>query len=233
LDNTGLESLEGIGQARSLVELNVDYNKLSGPIPEEMSRLVNLRTFDVSHNKLDGFLPYWLRSLVSLTTLSASNNKFSGPVYDFATLGDLIYLDLSHNQLTGPVPSTLFGSAADDEKAVADFSFNKLSGTVPGDLSHLSRLSLQVEGNYISGVDSALCDVEGWNDYGVHSFGCDAILCPAGTWNQLGRQSAEDVPCNPCRKAKYMGTTHCNSGAASLRTLGLWAVGVISWMLLV
>lgn len=44
LDNTGLTSLRGIGQARSLDELNVALNKLSGPIPEEVSRLVNLRS---------------------------------------------------------------------------------------------------------------------------------------------------------------------------------------------
>jgi Leucine-rich repeat (LRR) protein len=231
LDNTGLESLEGIGKARSLVQVNVGYNKLRGPIPEELSRLINLSSFDVSHNSLNGFFPYWLRSLVSLTTFTASHNKFSGPVYDFATLRDLIYVDVSHNQLTGSVPSTLFGGVADDEKVVADLSSNKLSGTVPGDLSRLSRLSLQVEGNRISEVDEGLCQVEGWNDFGVQQFGCNGILCPAGTWNRLGRQSNEDAPCNPCRKAKYMGTTNCQSGA-SMRTLGLWTVGLISWMLL-
>jgi Leucine-rich repeat (LRR) protein len=34
LDKTGLESLEGVGQARSLVELNVGQNKLNGGLPE-------------------------------------------------------------------------------------------------------------------------------------------------------------------------------------------------------
>ena len=231
LDNTGLNSVKGIGKARSLVEVNVANNKLKGPLPEELSRLINLKSFDLSHNGLTGFLPYWLRSLVSLTTFSASHNKLSGPVHDFATLSNLIYLDVSHNQLTGPVPSTLFGSAPTDEKVVADLSSNKLSGAVPGDLSQLSRLSLQVEGNQITDIDSELCKVGGWNDFEVEAFGCNGILCPAGTWNRLGRQSNEDGPCVSCRKSKYMGTTNCHSGA-SMRTLGLWAVGLISWMLL-
>jgi Leucine-rich repeat (LRR) protein len=231
LDNTGLDSLDGVGKARSLVELNAASNRLSGPIPEELSRLINLQAFDISHNNFGGFLPYWLQSLVSLTTFSASHNKLSGPVYDFASLEDLIYLDLSHNQLTGPVPSSLFGGAANDEKVVADVSSNKLTGKVPVDLSRLSRLSLQVQGNRISSVDDDLCQVEGWNDFDVQQFGCDGILCPAGSWNRLGRQSNEDSPCTPCPKAKYMGSTYCKS-SASMRTLGLWAVGLISWMLL-
>lgn len=226
LDNTGLDSIEGVGRARSLVELNLAWNKLSGPLPEELSRLINLHTFDVSHNEFDGFLPYWFQSLVSLSTFMGSNNKFSGPVYDFSSLGDLIYLDLSHNRLTGQIPPTLFNGADDDEKVVADLSNNKLSGTVPADLSRLSRLSLQLENNRISGVADELCEVEGFNDYDVQQFGCDGILCPAGTWNRLGRQSNEDSPCEPCSKAKYMGNTNCQSSSAASRMVRWWVAGV-------
>lgn len=232
LDDTGLDSMDGIGKARSLVEIHVSHNKLSGAIPEELSRLVNLKTFDASHNNLGGFLPYWLRSLASLTTFSASYNELSGPVHDFSHLRHLIILDLSHNELTGPVPATLFGSVADDEKVFADLSFNKLSGTVPGDLSRLNRLSLQVEANHISSVDDELCRIDGWNDFDVQRFGCDGFLCPIGSWNNLGRQSHEDAPCTPCKSAKYMGTTNCKSGA-TVRTLGLWAAVLVSWILLV
>ena len=112
---------------------------------------------------------------------------------------------------------TLFNAADDDEKVVADLSSNKLTGTVPADLSRLSRLSFQLENNRISGVAEELCDVEGFNDYDVQQFGCDGILCPAGTWNCLGRQSNEDSPCEPCSKTKYMGSTKCESSDASSR----------------
>jgi len=231
LDNTGLRTLQGVGRARSLVELNVASNNLGGAIPEEVSRLVNLRSFDISNNKFSGYLPYWLRGLVSLSTFLASRNRFSGPVYDFATLFDIVYIDISQNKLTGAIPPTFFGGASGNEKLVADLSSNSLSGSIPGELSRLSRLSLQVQGNQISGLDEGLCEVDGWNDFDVQKFGCDAILCPAGTWNHHGRQSNEESPCLSCRKAKFMGSTQCSSGS-SFGTLGLWAFVVVSWMLL-
>ena len=233
LDNTGLDSMQGVGNARSLVDLSLGGNQLSGAIPEELSRLVNLETLVLSHNHLDAYIPYWIESLVSLTTFDASHNKLEGPVYDFADLDQLIFLDLSHNQLTGSVPTTLFESVPGNQKAVADFSFNKLSGAVPQELGRLGRLTLQLKGNRITKVEETLCLVTGWNDYDVRDFGCDGILCPAGTFNPAGRQSSADLPCAPCNKAKYMGSTECSRAAANMATtLALALVGAVSWFLL-
>lgn len=222
LDSTGLESLDGVGQARSLRELNVGHNKLTGVLPEEMSRLINLQTLDISHNQFGGYLPFWLRGLVSLTTFAASHNKFSGPVSDFASLSNLLYLDLSFNELSGTVPATLLTDAPVDEneKVVVDFAHNKIDGTIPADLSRISRLSLQLQDNRISEIDPKLCEMEGFNDFDVLSFGCNGILCPAGSWNHLGRQSNEDLPCEPCDKAEFMGATHCGKSNGSVTTPG-------------
>jgi hypothetical protein len=92
--------------------------------------------------------------------------------------------------------------------------------------------------NEISGIDSDLCKTDGVNDFDALSFGCNGILCPVGTWNNLGRQSNEDVPCEPCKKAKFMGTTNCGGSSDSAISnkptviLGLiFGVG-ISWMML-
>jgi len=209
LDNTGLVSLRGIGYARSLEELNVAFNKLSGPIPEEFSRLVNLRVVDISRNSMSGDLPHWLRSLVSLTRFAASHNKFTGPVYDFGSSKELVYLDLSQNHFLGSVPGTLLQQSPSNEKLVVDLSSNLLTGSIPGELSSLLRLSLLVQNNQITRVSDELCGIEGWNDGAVKAYGCDAILCHAGTWNPLGRQTSEDSPCMDCEKNKFMGATRC------------------------
>ena len=214
LDNTGLASLQGIGRARSLEGLNVAFNKLSGPLPEEFSRLVNLRVLDISRNSLNGYLPYWLRSLVSLTSFSVSHNKFNGPIYDFRSLSELVYVDLSHNQFSGSVPGTLFQQASREKKLVADLSSNSLTGMLPGELSGLPRLSLLVQNNEIIGINAQLCEIEGWNDGAVKIYGCDAILCPAGTWNPLGRQTSEDSACVDCGKSKFMGSTRCGRSSS-------------------
>jgi Leucine-rich repeat (LRR) protein len=237
LDDTGLRSLSGIGSARSLTDVNVGFNQLTGPVPEELSRLVNLETLIISSNKFDGFLPYWLRGLAgSLQTLAAANNKLSGPLYDFADFGSLIFLDLSHNQLSGSVPPSLFADADGENKVVADLSDNRLTGAVPADLARLSRLTLQLKNNQISSVDQSLCTVEGWNDFSVESYQCDGILCPAGTYNRLGRQSSDDSPCEPCKGAQFMGTTLCGSSGHStmhsnLSILGAVATATMGWIL--
>ena len=238
LDDTGLTSLDGIGKARSLIELNVRYNKLNGDLPEELSKLVNLLTLDISHNKFSGPLPFWMKNLASLTSFTASNNNLSGSVLDFASLSKLSYLDLSYNQFEGTVPPTLLASSPPDDKVVVNLSHNKIEGVVPADLSRLYRLSIQLQENEISGIDEDLCKTDGVNDFDALSFGCNGILCPVGTWNSLGRQSNEDVPCEPCKKAKFMGTTNCGGSSDSAISkkptviLGLiFGVG-ISWMML-
>jgi len=216
LDDTGLKNIDGISKARSVTKLNIGYNDLSGPLPEELSRLVNLETLDISHNKFSGEIPAWIKNLVALTSFTASHNNFKGQMPDFATATVMSYLDLSHNQLTGDVPPTLLDGSLPGYKVVVELSYNQIEGIVPGSLAWLRRLSIQLQENKITAIDERLCDVGGWNDFGVMDFGCDAILCPVGTWNSLGRQSTEDVPCEPCKGAKYMGATTCGSKTTTI-----------------
>jgi len=220
LDDTGLKSIEGIGMARSVKKLNVGYNDLTGNFPEELSRLVNLELLDVSHNKFTGELPFWLRNFVSLTSFTASHNNLQGDIPDFATLIKLSFLDLSHNQFGGTIPQTLLAGSQPNFKIVVDLSHNQIEGIVPGALTRLTRLSIQLQENKITSIDEQLCAIGGWNDFDAMTFGCDGILCPVGTWNSLGRESSEEVPCEPCAKAKFMGATTCGSSTTTLSSGG-------------
>ena len=176
LDSTGLKSLEGVGLARSLRELNV----LSGPLPS------------------------WLKNLPVLETFVAAHNDFDGPLFDFSKSESLIFLDLSSNRLSGPVPPTFLQSSNSEEKIFVNLSDNQLTGTVPGDLDRLDCLSIHLIDNQIQGMDDALCTAGGWNDNDVKSYGCDGILCPAGTYNPVGHQSYDESACEPCKRAKCM-----------------------------
>jgi Leucine-rich repeat (LRR) protein len=234
LDDTGLKSLDGISKARSVTKLNVSYNNLAGNLSEELSKLVNLESLDISHNKITGVLPFWLRRFVSLTSFTASHNSLEGEVPDFATLLDLVYLDLSNNNLSGILPTTLLAGSTPGVKIVVDLSHNQIEGIVPGELGRSTRLSIELQENKITGVDGSLCNVGGWNDFGVMTFGCNGILCPVGTWNSLGRQSNEDVPCDKCKKgnaAKYMGATTCGSSTTTISSSSSRGVGMAAALL--
>lgn len=229
LDATDISSLEGIGEARSLEELSVRFNNLEGKIPEEMAGLVNLNALTLSDNNLTGEIPFWISTMPSLAMFLAANNKLSGPVYDFADMPGLKYIDLSGNKLRGKIPSTLLQTASANEKLVVDLSSNKITGTVPGELQRFSSLSIHLANNRITDIDAALCQLQGWNDNDVRSFGCDGILCPEGFANAAGRQTSSSHPCIQCDAATYMGSTACAANAvlssgATMPTLSLAGV---------
>jgi Leucine-rich repeat (LRR) protein len=218
LDETNLASLEGVGKARTLEDLSVRFNGLSGRIPEDVRGLVSLNALTISDNDFTGEIPYWISDLPSLTTFLAANNKLTGPVYDFADMSLLTFLDLSGNKLRGKVPPTLLQSSNPSEKIVVDLSSNSLTGTLPGSLRRFNSLSIHLHDNQITDIAAELCGLLGWNDFDVQNFGCDGILCPAGYANTAGRQTSSGHPCVECDAAKFMGSTLCEGNGVDSST---------------
>jgi hypothetical protein len=92
----------------TVVSVSLDGNQLSGPMPPELSDLVNLQIIDLSVNQLTGSLPAQITNLTSLTFLGLDYNRLDGLIPP--EIGDLIslsYLGLSSNQLVGAVPGEL------------------------------------------------------------------------------------------------------------------------------
>ncbi|CAM6061030.1 unnamed protein product, partial [Sphagnum tenellum] len=124
-----------IGGLTNLAILDLSGNQLTGPIPN-FGSMTALQTLKLSGNQLSGPSPVFLDSSTSnglanltfLTTLDLSNNlMLSGSPPDLTTMPMLQYLDLSGNQLTGPIPN--FGGMLwlDTLK----LSGNQLSGPSP------------------------------------------------------------------------------------------------------
>ncbi|KAJ6303462.1 hypothetical protein OIU77_017359 [Salix suchowensis] len=111
--------------------LDFSSNKLEGPIPSSVFDLANLNVLDLSSNKLNGTVELHLvQKLLNLTTLDLSYNNLtviaSGKNSNVSSLpqikklklascnlsvfpylrnqSKLFHLDLSDNQITGPVP---------------------------------------------------------------------------------------------------------------------------------
>ena len=224
---TNVDSLSGIGKGLRLETLTVRSANLEGHMPIGLSRLNRLKSLSLSGNRISGQIPSWMRAMTALVSFSASSNRLDGPLFDFAELTSLQYLDLSHNQITGTLPSTFLDSSrsarnraatnsstGSDKSFVVDLSDNSLQGTVPLEWADgFSSLSIKLHDNRITGVPPDLCTrTTSWNDNDVGAFGCNGLLCPTGTSNDVGRQTSVDHPCVPCVSAStgYMGSTACD-----------------------
>ncbi len=208
LDSTGLSSLDGVGQAYQLTDLEVRFNRLSGPIPDDLSHLVNLETLSMSNNDLTGEIPS-LNRLHRLKSLRLSDNRLSGELPSFASNNKLRTIDLSGNEISGIIQSDFLASLSTDEPVYIDLSKNKLEGNVPSDLNRFDKMTLYLKDNYITGVHEDLCERQFWNDGDVGQYNCDAILCPPGTYSPGRGRESQSSQCLPCDKASFYGQTEC------------------------
>ncbi|KAL6639043.1 hypothetical protein ACP70R_022773 [Stipagrostis hirtigluma subsp. patula] len=96
-----------LGSCSALKSLVINHNSLSGDLPETIGNLGNLQIIlDVSDNKIKGRLPAQLGNLVMLEVLNLSHNQFNGTIPNsFASMVSLSTLDVSYNNLEGPLPT--------------------------------------------------------------------------------------------------------------------------------
>ncbi|KAK9023532.1 hypothetical protein V6N11_003750 [Hibiscus sabdariffa] len=95
---------ETIGDMLKLYYLNLSSNNFSQRIPAQIGGLTQLTDLDMSHNMLSGEIPTQFQSLQSLSTLNISYNNLSGSITIFDELRGLVYVDIAHNDLQGPIP---------------------------------------------------------------------------------------------------------------------------------
>ena len=91
-----------IGKLVNLTSINLYDNALSGTIPVEIEKLVKLKSLFLNQNRLTGNIPSVVGKLLNLQNLYLNDNKFSGAVpMDVFQLPKLDMLFLNDNQLTG------------------------------------------------------------------------------------------------------------------------------------
>ncbi|KAJ0089275.1 hypothetical protein Patl1_31606 [Pistacia atlantica] len=89
-----------------LLHLLVDNNNLTGYLPPEYSDLPALHILQLDNNNFSGTeIPATYGNFSSLVKLSLRHCSLQGAVPDLSRIPRLYYLDLSGNQLTGPIPS--------------------------------------------------------------------------------------------------------------------------------
>ncbi|KAK1304501.1 putative LRR receptor-like serine/threonine-protein kinase [Acorus calamus] len=138
-----------IGNWTSLKDLRFEGNSFQGPIPSSFSSLTNmsnLRITDLAGGSSSSF--DFIKNMKSLSTLILRNNKISGSLpSNMDEYQQLNLLDLSFNNLTGPIPLSLFNSSS------LNFLFlgnNSISGSLPSEKnSNLQTIDLSY--NQLSG----------------------------------------------------------------------------------
>lgn len=196
-----------------LDKLTVSGNRLTGPIPSVLGLLPNLRNLVLEDNAFSGTLPTELNNMPYLEVLDISNStrngRLVGPLLSFWGTPLMHDLVLSGNQFTGGIPFDFWTNESNPGTArVLDLSNNCLTGTVPLNLTRFPILDLDATGNLITTFDTELCTQPRWSSGTVGLFGCDAILCEPG-FSALAGRHTNTLPCEPCEKAIYYGTTDC------------------------
>uniref|UniRef100_A0A0E0DID7 non-specific serine/threonine protein kinase n=1 Tax=Oryza meridionalis TaxID=40149 RepID=A0A0E0DID7_9ORYZ len=115
----------------NLTDLRFQGNSFQGPIPSALSNLVqlsSLRIGDIENGSSSSLA--FIGNMTSLSILILRNCKISDNLasIDFSKFASLNLLDLSFNNITGQVPTTLLGLNLLNS---LDFSYNQLSGNFP------------------------------------------------------------------------------------------------------
>ncbi|KAG0626895.1 hypothetical protein M758_2G159700 [Ceratodon purpureus] len=142
-----------IGDLSELEVLKLSGNELEGSIPEELGECRRLVSLDLDRNELVGSVPVGILSLLpNLLEFTATGNKLSGHLDaliekrlapDNGACESLKLLDLSHNHLTGALPTKL---SLCSELVEIHLGSNYLVGGIPseyGKLRNLEVLDLQ------------------------------------------------------------------------------------------
>ncbi|KAJ6865611.1 hypothetical protein NC651_036012 [Populus alba x Populus x berolinensis] len=138
-----------LSKLSTLRHLLLDNNNLSGNLPPELSDLPELRILQLDNNKFIGpGIPDTYGNLSKLAKLSLRNCSLQGSIPGLSSIQNLLYLDLSKNELSGPLPPTL-----SDNITTIDLSYNHLNGSIPRSFSNLPSLQrLDLRNNSLSSI---------------------------------------------------------------------------------
>ncbi|KAG9064985.1 hypothetical protein KI688_002304 [Linnemannia hyalina] len=110
-----------------IIELHLGYNGLTGPVPEELSELLNLLILDLSNNDLTGTIPESYSKLSHLRRLDLSSNQITGDFPVAVTkMVNIQELVIKNNYMKGPLPKEVMKLKQLTELSIANNDFDGL-----------------------------------------------------------------------------------------------------------
>ncbi|CAN1168377.1 Receptor-like protein 7 [Linum perenne] len=133
--------------------------RLDGPLDPSLSKLQSLSLLNLHHNNFSSLIPDSLAELKNLTTLRMANCGLIGtfPKKIAQSLTLLEYLDLSNNQLQGPIPRSIFELSSLDTLSLSSNRFSGSVQTFNNQHSVLSFLSLS-NNRFIGIIPTSICN---------------------------------------------------------------------------
>ncbi|CAH9140656.1 unnamed protein product [Cuscuta epithymum] len=147
-----------INQLSSLKTLNLEMNKLSGPLPP-FSYLSSLEDLNLDNNNFTSVPPNFLSGLTNLRTVSINDVPSLAPWTfpgEITESSSLVSFSCGRCNLVGPIPD-IFGSIPTLQ--ILKLSYNNLTGGLPPSLAE-SGIQVLVLNNQLSGL-SGRVDVLG------------------------------------------------------------------------
>ncbi|GAB4838794.1 hypothetical protein Ancab_028336 [Ancistrocladus abbreviatus] len=131
-----------IGGLKSLSYLNLSNNAFDGPVPQNLRSSQNLTVVSLKGNNFSGNVPTGFNSA---EILDFSSNLFNGSLPSALGGLSLRYLNLSYNKISGDFP--LEFASQIPENSTIDLSFNNLTGPIPASKALLNQKSEAFAGN--------------------------------------------------------------------------------------
>ncbi|KAJ4869373.1 Leucine-rich repeat protein kinase family protein [Raphanus sativus] len=147
-----LEFLVALTNCTQLQRINVAFNRLGGDLPASIANLsMNLNHLFLQYNSISGSIPDDIGNLIGLQTLALSGNQLKGPIpSSFGKLSGLVVFSVHANRMSGEIPYSL-GNITGLGKLY--LSNNSFEGIIPPSLGKCSYLlSLHIENNKLNGI---------------------------------------------------------------------------------
>lgn len=176
-----------IGLAIGLLRFDISNNDYSAALPTEIGSLTDLTYLGAANNAFSGGVPTELGNC-PLQVLKLQNNVFSSitdDIYnvdlDYLDIGsnlltvlpedlfgtssqNLSYVDISNNQFTGSLPTTVGYLNGLNGGVTFDASSNTFDGTIPSQVGNANMVYFDVSNNQLSGEIPTT--VNGWENAG-------------------------------------------------------------------
>jgi Leucine-rich repeat (LRR) protein len=140
----------GIGNLINLQRLDIWQNKLSGNIPFEIGKLQKLQSLALDKNDFYGNIPSSIGNLTLLTDLYLEENNLQGNILSLNKCQNLIFLNLSNNNLSGSISPQVIGLSF--KPIGLGLAANQFTGVLPMEVGNFIYLQyLDISENMLFG----------------------------------------------------------------------------------